>query len=947
MKLKLIIKNMFHIKRTTTFWWVSIVILSIAWYPLTGIYLPANYYYSSPVWFGIAALVFAFIFSTAAPDVIMLQLNSTASSILLFSIIFFIILIPFPYNVSGFFLLIGVISLVFTTRSGFKKLSKFLKHISSSAFICGMILLVQTAVFPVFYLFASRFHRVDLVVPELNFLLKIFGASVANYNGNIFIQYSDRVYSFIPSLELTGLYPLLNVFIGGCVLLYFLSAPMRKYFKLIFIILIYMIFHFILVTFAFIEVQRASVFWRLDFLLLSLMPLPWILNKFTTLSFMNSPLNANFNFMRISKGSNQAEKEGLKSNTKRKIAYIISLSLLLISSAGFFGFDDPGIKKEGRILIDEGHSDWEWTTEKFNTTWYGEQSTYNYWSLAQYLNYYYKVDKKREELTDKLLNNYDILFIKTPTGPFTQSEIESIKRFVANGGGLFLIGDHTNVFGITTNLNPLASQFGMEFKYDCQYDITGELSLYKRPVILPHPVVQYMPEFMFATSCMLDAPLTAENVIIGYGIKSIYADYSQTNFFPKDAGNSEKMKFGLFVQAAGMPFGKGRVFLFSDSTVWSNFYMFIPGKPELLLGIIDWLNRRNSVFMFLHLAFLLIAFVSLIATILLGRKIGKGNLTVLTVVVGLITAPTAIHSFEQLNRFFHPVPKEHTNYTEVNFESEHSGIELPVLHIPQNMDKSYHTFYVWLQRINIVPKLYTSYSKALNGSNTLVIINPVKPFTLEEVQRTKEFVENGGKLLLIDDPSKTDLSVSNKFLSSLGVPVNIKNDPQSPITIFRNKKDTLHIETSTGGEIKGGKQLLYCQAENFPQLNASGKFQQYSNVVYAGKKYNILPGKAYHLPNSLMRKRLREDAQINKIIKTQNEKNHNYNGSRIISNPDTLTTRPVMSEISIGKGKVIVLAASSLFTDREMGFTTVFPNENQLMIYGLEYWIFRDVLDLK
>lgn len=138
---------------------------------------------------------------------------------------------------------------------------------------------------------------------------------------------------------------------------------------------------------------------------------------------------------------------------------IIFIIIFVFSITGFFGFFDHGIKKQGRILIDEGHSDWEWTTKKFDTEWYGRQSTYNYYSLAQYLKKFYSVEQKIENLTDSLLVNYDILMIKTPTEPFSNDEINSIKKFVTYGGGLFLVGDHTNVFGITTNLNPIATEF--------------------------------------------------------------------------------------------------------------------------------------------------------------------------------------------------------------------------------------------------------------------------------------------------------------------------------------------------------------------------------------------------------------------------------------------------------------------------------------------------------
>lgn len=62
---------------------------------------------------------------------------------------------------------------------------------------------------------------------------------------------------------------------------------------------------------------------------------------------------------------------------------------------------------------------------------------------------------------------------------------------------------------------------------------------------------------------------------------------------------------------------------------------------------------------------------------------------------------------------------------------------------------------------------------------------------------------------------------------------------------------------------------------------------------------------------------------------------------------DSASVEPVMSEYKIGKGEVMVFAASSIFSDTYMGYTPTVPNPAQKRIYDLEFWIFRDVLGLK
>jgi len=53
------------------------------------------------------------------------------------------------------------------------------------------------------------------------------------------------------------------------------------------------------------------------------------------------------------------------------------------------------------------------------------------------------------------------------------------------------------------------------------------------------------------------------------------------------------MKTGTFCVAAASHYGRGRVLAWADSTVFSNFEIFYPGKYEFLLNGTDWLNHKD------------------------------------------------------------------------------------------------------------------------------------------------------------------------------------------------------------------------------------------------------------------------------------------------------------------------------------------------------------------
>jgi hypothetical protein len=787
--------------------WLSIFLFSMMWLPLTAIYSSTTIHHIPPYWFIISSLVIGIVANIVALRSINFEKIDRKYYLFFTPLFLSIYAFPFPHNLASIILAIGLIFSFFINRG------KIFKAIANGFLISGIILAVQTIVLPFVFLVFSRFHRVDWLAPFISTILKLLGLESSVSQNELFVKSADKIYSFITSWDIMMLYPLLNIFVGGIILILLLSSkninlskvtkiPKIKNFGILFLtISLYMIFKYIGIIFTFLNVTNVRVFWRLDIMFLSLFPLTFLLTKFIRIDKIDSNSLPRIYWQR------------------QYILPIICVIIFVFAITGFFGLFDPGIQKQGRILIDEGHSDWEWTTKKFDTEWYGRQSTYNYYSLAQYLKKFYFVEQKTENFTDSLLENYDILMIKTPTEPFSSDEINSIKKFVANGGGLFLVGDHTNVFGITTNLNPIASEFGLRFCYDGQYDLSSEMSVYRHPKLMPHPVVQNMPPFLFATGCTMEAPLLADNVIIGNGIKSIYLDYSQKSFFPKNAGAEETIEFGLFLQAAGIKYGKGRVLGFTDSTVWSNFFMFIPGKPELLIGCVEWLNRKNGFFSDLRAIFLIISLVSLMVFIFFAIKLKSRAIIPVSLFAFLLTLILSIIFFEKLNSYFYSNPKPKQKIVQVNFDYEHSEYELPILHVTRDANKSYATFYTWLQRLDFVPKVCDNFNQSLKSGDAVVIINPRKPFKKKEIENFLNYIKNGGKALIIDDPFATNVSTVGQLLNPLGMFIKPIMGRNSAVFYHKNEKDSLSFMTRNGGKVEGGTAIMF--ANLFPKKSNS------------------------------------------------------------------------------------------------------------------------------
>jgi hypothetical protein len=257
-------------------------------------------------------------------------------------------------------------------------------------------------------------------------------------------------------------------------------------------------------------------------------------------------------------------------------------------------WDPAGARQAGRVAVDEYHSKWEPTDRPFDTEWYGHLSGYNYACIYDYCSRFFTMSRLTAPLDEQALAGVDVLVLKVPTAPYTPAEIETVVRFVKRGGGLLLIGEHTDVFGTSYHLNAVARRFGFEYRYDCLFGIDSVFEQYYVPPFAPHPVVRYVRGMDFATSCSLRPfqPWRGRSVITSTGLKNAPADYHVSNFYPQAVDRAD-MRYGAFVQLWAARQGRGRVLAFTDSTIFSNFCTFEPGKAELMLGMLEWLNHRD------------------------------------------------------------------------------------------------------------------------------------------------------------------------------------------------------------------------------------------------------------------------------------------------------------------------------------------------------------------
>ncbi len=608
--------------------WIGVALLSASWLFGLSYYHQANWI----VWIILVVLGTIFLIR-ARPGTSSLpnRLETALAIVMLMPAIWFI---PWPYRV---FLLLMIIGLAFNI---FSTTNRRAKYISGATFYSGVILLAQSLVILAYMHLTARSHELPCPLPQfLGIIARLLGINSAINDTNIALFSMRKVHLLGATWELFLDPVTLCFLIGGIVLISLqvwinpaVEKPKRELifslFKLIGLVILWLpirsgllmalYMHQVLWTDYDAPLKAMYQFWN-----------PWV-----HLFLLIAPVLMAWQFVRLGNSEESNPKKG--SSPSHGWKSLIPIGLVLVSIGTFTAgilWEMPGEHKNGRVFVDEYHSEWEPIDKTYNTTEYGEKSGYNYACIYDYCSRFYEMSLLNKPIDDSILRDCDVLIIKVPTSPYKPEEIETIQRFVKHGGGLMLLGEHTNVFKTGNYINDIAKTFGFTFRYDCLFGIDSPFDQLYHPPLVPHPIVQDMPPMDFAISCSISpGKSVGKAVICSTGLWSLPADYHAYNFYPQVEERPE-MRYGAFIQLWAMRHGAGRVAAFTDSTIFSNFCTFEPGKSELMLGMINWLNHRNLLGD-LWLWLILIGLLLLACTLLLAHRWNTN--WILMLIVGIL-----------------------------------------------------------------------------------------------------------------------------------------------------------------------------------------------------------------------------------------------------------------------------------------------------------------------
>lgn len=806
-----------------------------------------------------------------------------------------ILLLALPaYRTGPILLLVGVVSL--SAAGG----SFVLRSVGLATMFVGALLLLQSATYWMTMGWTARNPNVPYVGAILYQLFSWLGADVSYSGGRLGVRMMRSVHEFPFLWEHVAIFPMAQIWLAG-VFVAWLSRAKQSFVtnvaKLTATLGIYSIARLFILIPVFVtamlfvkhedEIVHVEIFWMPWITALTLLPLIPILSRFMPWS---------------SEAAEWVPNTQKWDFPKHRATMLLAGTVACFCAAIGVNYWDPGARKDGRVLLDEAHSRWERTDNPYTTDWYGHESGYNYYCMAEYLKHYYDLDVKMEgKLTAEQLANYDVLILKTPTDNYSNEELVAMEEFVKNGGGLFALGEHTNVFGSSVALNPITRKFGIAFQYNSVFDITRKWEQvhhpggYKRNKIIPtrlgvHPIMQEVPFYRFAVSCSIATESWGVRPVIrSTGLWSLPIDYAAGNFYPH-VEDLTYARFGAMDQTVCTTAGEGRVVAFGDSTVYSNFLAFYPGKPEMLLGAVEWLNRTNSLG-FVN-PMMLGAFFVLFAVMIFASWRLRPDLSFsgLVIACGAGAAWFGMWTCAELSAQSYALPEAIRPAHTVVFDMDHSTrtelepswtesaskavekelaffgtpeekeekkkakeivdwpstYELPLFGFTKRYAVSYEIFYQWVLRLGYYTTVAFDLDEALEGDDPIVLVRPHVPFEKETIDRIRAYLNRGGSLMVLDSMTNKD-SVSSQVLSEFGL--SFGQNPVSGAVLVAGEKVRV-CDSSAMLPVMGGTPIFVTQAglavtsvENVGQgqIIACGLADRFTDARMGGSSRGVPP----------------------------------------------------------------------------------------------------------
>ncbi|MBI4863259.1 MAG: hypothetical protein HY815_23790 [Candidatus Riflebacteria bacterium] len=395
----------------------------------------------------------------------------------------------------------------------------------------------------------------------------------------------------------------------------------------------------------------------------------------------------------------------------------------------------------------------------------------------------YEVGRVTGALDEESLKRASVLVVLLNRRPFEPAERRLIERFVDRGGGLLVVGDHTDIDGTSSAMNPLLAVFGARLRFD---SVWRRLDAGVRDIhVLPHALTLGLRRLHSSVGASLDLRAgTLEPVVVGGAALFSDAGDASADGNLGDGVRSDGEPVGDLTLAAAGRHGLGRVVVLPDSAYLQN--EVIPPNREFAARVLWWLSRSEP-FRWARPARAILSWVFVVLTILLAMTASPSRPIVpVAALIGAALAfaagAAAARQVARVGRAGPPSPAAestvvvdlaHGNRCSFFWTRGAEGAER------DSMD-------VWLREVTARGFDVTFHDPpdgpiddpALRRAWLLVMADPQRPLARSEIEAVRRFVRAGGRLLLLWGPGSG--SPGTALLDAFGLTVS-----QLPVGVAR------------------------------------------------------------------------------------------------------------------------------------------------------------------
>lgn len=442
--------------------------------------------------------------------------------------------------------------------------------------------------------------------------------------------------------------------------------------------------------------------------------------------------------------------------------WIAGFSLMLLGMALLVY--TPASAAGGKVLLyDKGYMSWD----KPAFGLYGERSSGMFGMLPDFLEASGYQALKSDFITEESLADVNTLVVINLQKPFSPDEHMAIWRFVERGGALLALADHTGLAGIREPFDELLKPVGIGVNFDSAHFIKDWDYGFE---LFPHPVTRGEPDHQqvgIMIGASLDIPARAAPIVTGkYGFADLGNANNSQNAYLGDRQYNRGEPLGDIVLAASVPYGKGKVLVFGDTSSFQNTALVT--THDFTRRVFDYLSRPVPLGKFsplIKLGGLLLLALALVS--IRARHVSAAVAALACAMLLGVVATSAISAI-----------KEGGGRTFAGNIAYIDTSHLERLQMRLDNDESFLGLANNLMRNGFMPLAMSRFSEAhLRASKLFVAIAPAIPFSAAEIEAVKRFTNDGGTFIL--SSGWGDRRGSRRLLGAFGL--EFENLPLGPV----------------------------------------------------------------------------------------------------------------------------------------------------------------------